>query len=269
MRLWSRAWDNATHLRWVHWAGVGVELALFPEFIESPVILTNSRGVFDRAMSEYVLGMILSLAKRFPETTLLQSEAKWNYRFTEQIDQKCALVVGLGGIGHAIARLLGAAGMIVLGVAREEREDKPTFERIYARRDLNQALRLADYVIIALPLTRETHHMFGREQFEAMKPTSRLVNIGRGPIVDEPALITALREGTIAGAALDVFEEEPLPKESPLWSMPQVIVSPHMSGDFLGYEKAIVECFLRNYARYRDNQPLFNVVDKSLGFVPS
>jgi phosphoglycerate dehydrogenase-like enzyme len=266
--LLRSAWDNASSLRWVHWAGVGVDPVLFPEFIESEVVLTNSRGVFDRAIAEYVLGLILNFAKRFPETTCLQSEAKWKHRLTERIDHKHALIVGVGSIGRAIAHMLTSMNMIVSGVGQRERNGDPDFRKVYASSDLNAALPHADYVIVALPLTVETYQMFGMEQFEAMKPSARLINVGRGATVDESAMIAALQEGNIAGAALDVFEKEPLSPESPLWSVPQVIVSPHMSGDFYGYENALADCFYKNYLRYRANESLNNIVDKSLGYVP-
>lgn len=261
------AWDNASNLRWVHWAGVGVDPVLFPELVESEVVLTNSRGVFDRAMGEYVLGLVLNFAKRFPETAILQSEAKWRHRLTERIDHKHALIVGVGSIGRAIARMLKSMDMIVSGVGRRERKGGADFEQIYASSDLNEALPHADFVILVTPLTKQTYRMVSEEQFEAMKPSARLINVGRGATVDESALIIALQEGKIAGAALDVFEDEPLLPESPLWSMPQVIVSPHMSGDFYGNENALADCFYENYHRYRANKPLLNIVNKSLGYV--
>ncbi len=267
--LLRSAWDNASSLRWIHWAGVGVDPILFPELIDSEVILTNSRGVFDRAMAEYVLGLVLNFAKGYSETTSLQSEAQWVHRLTERIDQKHALIVGVGSIGRAIGRMLKSVGMIVSGVGRMERTGDPDFEKFYAGSDLNVALPHADYVVVVVPLTKQTYRMIGDEQFKAMKPSARLINIGRGATVDETALITALQAGKIAGAALDVFENEPLPPESPLWSMAQVIVSPHMSGDFVGYKNALADCFFENYHRYRANKPLLNIVDKSLGFIPS
>lgn len=266
--LLRSAWTNASSLRWVHWAGVGLDSVLFPELIEGEVILTNSRGVFDRAMAEYVLGLILNFAKGYSETTSLQSDARWVHRLTERIDQKHALIIGVGSIGRAIARMLKSVGMIVSGVGRMERNGDPDFEQIYAGRDLNSALPQADYVIVIVPLTEQTYRMIGNEQFKAMKPSARLINVGRGATVDETALITALQAGKIAGAALDVFENEPLPPESPLWSMPRVLISPHMSGDFFGYENALADCFFENYHRYRANKPLLNIVDKSLGFIP-
>jgi phosphoglycerate dehydrogenase-like enzyme len=262
------AWENASRLRWIHWAGVGVDPVLFRELVESEVILTNSRGVFDRAMAEYVLGLVLNFAKGYSETTSLQSEARWKHRLTERIDQKHALIVGVGSIGRAIGRMLKNMDLIVSGVGRRERNGDPDFERIYAGSDLNVALPQADYVIVVVPLTEQTYRMISDEQFKAMKPSARLINVGRGATVDESALITALQAGKIAGAALDVFENDPLPPESPLWSMPQVLISPHMSGDFIGYKSALANCFFENYHRYRANQPLLNIVDKSLGFIP-
>jgi phosphoglycerate dehydrogenase-like enzyme len=264
-----QAWDKSASLRWVHWAGVGVDPVLFPQFVESELILTNSRGVFDRAIAEYVLGLILSFTKGFPETTILQSKNQWKHRLTETIENKHALIVGVGSIGRTIARALRNMNMVVSGVGRGERKADPDFEKIYAVNDLDTALPLADFVIAVVPLTEQTHRMFGNDQFEAMKPTARFINVGRGATVNESELIAALEDGKIAAAALDVFENEPLPPENPLWSMPQVIVSPHMSGDFYGYKNELANCFLENYHRYRANEPLNNIVDKSLGFTPS
>jgi len=214
----DQAWDAAGDLRWVHWAGAGVDAMMFPELVASDVVLTNSRGVFDLAMAEYVLGFVLNFAKKFPESQALQGECSWRHRLTQRIAGASVLVVGTGSIGREIARLLGSAGM------------------------------------------------FGAAQFAAMKPTARFINMGRGQLVDEAALIAALELGEIAGAALDVFETEPLPEASPLWALPNVIVSPHMSGDYEEHYGDVVGLFMANFERYQAGQPLVNVVDKVLGF---
>jgi phosphoglycerate dehydrogenase-like enzyme len=261
------AWDAAAGLRWLHWCGAGVDAILFPGLVRGPVVLTNARGVFDAAMAEYVLGLVLAFAKGFPETLAAQAERRWHYRQTEVIAGAQALVVGVGSIGRAIARLLTLAGMTVTGVGRTAREDDPVFGAVHAAGDLVRALPAADYVVAVLPLTAETAGRFGEREFGAMKPTARFINVGRGATVDEAALERALREGRLAGAALDVFECEPLPAESPLWTAPGLIVSPHMSGDFTGYRQALIDLFVDNLRRYRAGEPLRNVVDKALGYV--
>ena len=263
------AWHRANRLRWVHVAGAGVDAVLFPDFVESGVTLTNARGVFDRSIAEYVLGLMLVFAKDLHQTIRLQQQKKWVHRETEMLAGRKLLVVGAGSIGRTIARLACCAGMKVDAIARTARSSDEDFGRVFASEDLDEALSEADYVLVAAPLTAQTEGMFGAAQFERMKSSARLINVGRGPIVDESALVEALREGQIAGAALDVFREEPLSEESPLWEMPQVVVSPHMSGDFVGWLEALGELFAENFRRWLQGEELLNVVDKEKGYASS
>lgn len=263
------AWPHARRLQWVHVAGVGVEAVLFPELASSSVILTNSRGVFDEAIAEYVLGLMLAFAIGLPVTFDLQRRHAWQHRETERLAGQMVLVLGAGGIGRAIGRLARGAGMHVVGVARTARASDPELGRVAALRDLEAFLPDADYVVIALPLTSDTKGMVGAAALGRMKPTARLINVARGPIVDEEALVQALRAGRIAGAALDVFTEEPLPADSPFWDLPGVIVSPHMSGDFAGWESSLSQLFVVNFRRWRRGEPLLNIVDKRRGYVPT
>ena len=260
-------WPRATRLKWVQWSGAGVDAVLFPDFANSKVILTNARGVFDVAMAEYTLGLILAMAKAFPETWRLQAQKTWKYRMTERVLAQQVLVIGVGSIGREIARMLSSVGMQVSGMGRTRRDHDPDFGIVYGSGELLAALPLADYVVVVVPSTEQSRGMLGAREFQAMKPTARLINVARGDILDETALCAALAEGAIAGAALDVFATEPLPDSSPLWSMPNVIVSPHISGDFIDHQREIVNLFIDNLDRYRSGQPLRNVVDKSLGFV--
>lgn len=262
-------WSHIDRLRWIHWTGAGVDAVLFPELVESDVVLTNSRGVFDRAMAEYVLGLILSFAKRFSETTRYQEQRRWQHRLGELVIGSRALIVGVGSIGREIARLLASAGLHVEGVGRRARASDVDFVVVHPLENLNAALAEADYVVIVVPLTDETRGLFGAAQLSAMKLTARLINVARGAVLDESALVEALRSGQIAGAALDVTAIEPLPSNSPLWSMPEVIISPHMSGDYVGYHDVVVSAFIENFQRFRAGQPLLNVVDKASGFVLS
>ncbi len=263
------AWPSARRLAWVHVAGVGVEAVLFPELVSSSVILTNSRGVFDQAIAEWVLGLMLAFAKGLPTTLDLQRRHAWQHRVSERLAGQMVLVLGAGGIGRAIGRLARGAGMRVMGVARTARPSDPDLGRVVALRDLQAFLPDADYLVIALPLTSETKGMVGAATLGRMKPTARLVNVARGPIVDEEALVQALRARRIAGAALDVFTEEPLPADSPLWDLPGVIISPHMSGDFTGWEASLSQLFVVNFQRWRRGEPLLNIVDKRRGYVPT
>jgi len=274
------AWPHARDLRWIHHGGAGVDPLLFPEFVQSDVVLTNSGGVFDRAMAEYVLGLILAFAKDLPRTLDLQWRREWRHRETERLGGRTVLVVGAGSIGTEIGRILRAVGMRVLGVARRARPaaapakspsrpaDGP-FERVAGIADLEAVLPEADYVVLSLPLTPETRGLFGAKAFGRMKPSARFINVGRGAVVDEAALVDALRSHKIAGAALDVFAGEPLPAGHPFWDLPGVIVSPHMSGDFVGWAPAVSGLFVENFRRWRAGEPLLNVVDKERGYVPT
>ena len=254
-------------MRWIQAASAGVDRLLFPELIESDVMVTNARGVFDRTIAEYVIGLIIAFAKDFATTFEHARERVWEHRDTEPVHGKEVVVVGVGPIGRAIGSAAVGLGMGVRGVGRRGRREDRLFGEIVPVSRLTQALATADYVVNALPATPETRHLFDARAFDSMKPTAVFLNIGRGLTVDEQALVDALAEGRIGGAGLDVFEQEPLPKDSALWALPNVIVSPHMSGDFYGWEEAIVEIFLENLERFSRGQPLLNVVDKRLGYV--
>ena len=260
------AWPAADRLRWIHWAGAGVDAAMFDELVSSDVQLTNARGVFDQPMAEWVLGRIIGFAKRFQQTFADQAAAEWQYRMSERIAGKTALVVGVGSIGRAIGRLLTAAGMQVEAVGRSARDGDADFGHVFGIADLHERLGRADYVVLITPLTAETRGLFGVAEFAAMKASARFINVGRGALVVEEALLAALGDGTIAGAALDVFVEEPLPADSPFWNAPNCVVSPHMSGDYLEFETAMAQQFLDNWALFCAGDALNNRVDKQLGF---
>lgn len=263
------AWPAADQLRWTHIASAGVNTLMFDDLVNSDVVVTNSRGVFDDSIAEYVLGTVLSFAKDFVTTLDNQRARRWQHRETERIAGKRALVVGTGPIGRSIARLLRAAGLDVAGGGRTARSNDPDFGVVHPTDELIEHLGWADYVVCVAPLTDRTTGMFDAKAFAAMKPTARFINVGRGPQVVTDDLVAALSAGTIAGAALDVFEAEPLPADHVLWSMPNVLVSPHMSADFIGWKSALAEVFTDNLNRWLTGQPLRNVVDKRLGYVPS
>ncbi len=263
------AWDSARDLRWIHWAGAGVDAAMFPELVASEVQLTNARGIFDIPIAEWVLGMIICFAKQIPQTLEYQAKAEWNHRLTETVVGKRALVVGVGSIGRTIGRLLQATGMQVDGIGRSAREGGNDFSHIHAVDELHAHLPDADYVVLITPLTEHTRNLFAAEEFAAMAAHARFINVGRGALVVEDALLAALNDGQIAGAALDVFVEEPLPLESPLWRAPNCLISPHMSGDTIEFEAAMADQFMTNWEHYLAGAPLNNIVDKKLGFVPS
>lgn len=263
---WLRAsWGALPRLRWIATATAGVDWLLSPGLAASDVAVTNSAGVFDDAMAEYALALVLSACVDLPTTIRLQGRHEWRHRETARLAGRRVLVLGAGGIGRATARLLSRAGADTCCVARQSRADAE-FGRIAAMTELPDLLPAARFVIAALPLTNRTRGLIGHQEFALMSRDCWLVNLGRGALVDEPALISALREGMIAGAALDVFAEEPLPVASPLWDLPNVIVSPHMSGDAAGWDQALVKLFTGQFERYQAGKTLMNVVDKDLGF---
>lgn len=263
------AWPAADALEWIHVASTGVDAILSPELRASDVVLTNSRGVFDEAIAEYVLGQVLSFAKDLPRSWELQQARRWVHRESERVAGTSALVIGTGQIGRAIARLLRAAGIRVSGSGRRARTDDPDFGTVTAQEDLHEALAGADWVVCIAPLTEATRGMLDAAAFRAMADHARLINVGRGESVVTDDLVTALREGAIAGAALDVLDTEPLPDDHPLWDLPDVRITPHNSGDFVGWRDALVRVFTDNFARWVDEEPLRDVVDTSLGYVPT
>lgn len=260
-------WDRADRLRWIHVAAAGVDKLLFDELIASPVTVTNARGVFDRPMAEFVLMSILTHAKDAHRSHDLQLTRQWQHRDTSTVAGRTALVVGTGAIGRETARLLRSVGLHVLGAGRTARDGDPDFGSVVASSDLAKHVGSADYLVIVAPLTDQTRGLVNAEVFRAMKPAAYLVNVGRGACVVEADLLAALAEGQIAGAALDVFETEPLPPDHPLWSARGVTVSPHLSGDAVGWLDTLARQFVANAERFLDGQPLVNVVDKELGFV--
>jgi phosphoglycerate dehydrogenase-like enzyme len=266
---WIRAcWGWSPRLRWIAAASAGVDYLMFPALIDSDVIVTNSAGIFDAAMAEYALALVSAVCADLPATIRLQGRREWRHRETRRLAGSEVLVLGAGGIGRAITRLLRSAGATARCLARTPRTD-PEIGPVAGAGELSELLPAADFVVLALPFTPATARIIGAPELTLLRPGAWIVNLGRGGLIDEPALVTALSEGTIGGAALDVFMTEPLPAGSPLWDLPNVIVSPHMSGDFRGWDEALTGLFLEQLKRYRAGRPLVNVVDKNLGYVPS
>jgi phosphoglycerate dehydrogenase-like enzyme len=260
-------WGWSERLRWVAASTVGVDSLLFPALVDSDIVVTNSAGIFDTAMAEYALTLVTAICADLHTTLRLQHERRWVHRETTRLAGREVLVAGAGGIGRAVASMLTRAGAHVRSVGRRGRTD-PELGWVAPVSELGSLLPAADFVILVLPLTSETHLLIGSDELARMGHDAWLINLGRGALVDEPALLPALLRGEIGGAALDVFADEPLPADSPLWALPNVIVSPHMSGDFQGWEGALVNLFLRQLRLYRSGQALANIVDKRLGFIP-
>lgn len=262
-------WAAASTLQWVHVSAAGVSQLLFDDLIRSGITYTNSRGVLSRAIAEFALGFVLDMAKDAQGSFRLQRQQRWQHRVTRKIHGQSALVVGTGSIGREIARLFRAVGMAVHGAGRTSRAGDDDFDWIHSSADLAAVVHGYDVVVLAAPLTSETKELVNAEVLAAMKPSARLINVGRGELVHTGALTDALASGTLAGAALDVVNPEPLPAGHALWSMENVIITPHMSGDTDDYLDDLGKLFVDNLKRYCSGEPLENVVDKALGFVPT
>ena len=258
---------RAPRLRWIQSISAGVEDLASPTLSAHGIVLTNAAGVYDPGLAESVLGFLLAFSTRILEDARLEPGA-WPQDGTRLLRGTTTLIVGAGSIGIETGRLLRAAGLRVRGIARTARAPDDFFESIAGPDALHEELAAADHVVNVLPITPGTRRMFDEAAFAAMRSSAVFVNIGRGSTVDEPALIEALRGGVIAGAALDVFEVEPLPAESPLWRMPNVLVSPHRAGDHEGWEVDVVALFVENLRRFVAGEPLRNVVDVELGYAP-
>jgi phosphoglycerate dehydrogenase-like enzyme len=258
---------HAPRLRWIQSSSAGVEDLAQPVLREHGVVLTNAAGVFDRGLAESVLGFLLAFSARILEDARAEP-GDWSPGGVRLLSGSTALIVGAGSIGTETARLLRSAGLRVRGIARAARPADDAFEAIRGADDLHEELAVADHVVNVLPSTPATRHRFDAAAFAAMRPSALFVNIGRGTTVDEAALVDALERGVIAGAALDVFEVEPLPADSPLWRMPNVLISPHRAGDHEGWEADVVALFVDNLRRFVTGEPLRNVVDVELGYAP-
>lgn len=265
---------GAKRLRWIHTANAGVEANLFPEMVASDVLLTNAAGLHSVSIPEHVLGLMLALARNFHEAMRIQARASWE-RFgviaygggIKELDGSNLAILGAGAIGAALARLGAALNMNVRVMRRRPDKPVPGAEAVVGPEKKLELLAWADFVVLATPLTPETDDMIDREALAAMRSSAYLINIARGEVVDDDALVDALRRGAIAGAGLDTFREEPLPSSSPYWTLPNCIVTPHISGYTPKYFERTLELFRDNLRRYVAGERLRNVVDKRLGYV--
>ena len=255
----------APNLRWVHALSAGVENLTFPALQASPVILTNSKGIHGIPASEHVLSIMLAFTRGLNLLIRQQQQALWQRVPTNELHEKTIAIVGLGSIGRSIAKTAKCLGMTVIASKRELTKEF-FVDRLYSPDQLSIMLSQADFVVVAVPLTEETDHFFGLEQFQAMKKTAYFINIARGSVVNEADLVTALEQGHIQGAGLDVFEHEPLPASSPLWNMPNVIITPHMAAISPAYLDRAMQLFADNTGRYLQGGDLVNVVDKVKGY---
>ncbi|NDK32692.1 D-2-hydroxyacid dehydrogenase [Nesterenkonia haasae] len=264
----QEAWSAADRLTWIHVAAAGVDKLLFDELNDSDVTVTNAQGIFDRPIAEWVLGAVLAHAKDFGGNYRLKTTKTWDHRETKRAQGARAMVIGTGAIGREIARLLSAVGIEVTGAGRTERDEDQDFGVVVPSATLEEHFGDYDIIVNAAPLTPATTHLIGPTTLAAVKTGAHLINIGRGASVNEDALITALREGPLGYASLDVFEQEPLPQDSELWELDNVMIAAHMSGDVHGWRDSLAELFIDNAQRWLDGRDLLNVVDKDKGYVP-
>ncbi|NLG97097.1 MAG: D-2-hydroxyacid dehydrogenase [Chloroflexi bacterium] len=261
---------RAEKLRWFQQWGAGTDWLLrHPEIAGRDFILTNASGVHAIPISEHILAFMLAFARGLPNAVRTQQQRDWNANrqvTTFELAGKTVLIIGIGAIGRRTAQITSALGMRVLGIRRNASKSPPEVERTGSPEQLYEMLPEADFVVLTQPLTEETRNMFDAKAFSKMKPSAYLINIGRGGTVDEPALIQALQSKQIAGAGLDVFANEPLPPESPLWEMDNVIITAHYSGSTPQYNRRALDIFLDNLKRYTGGEPLINVVDKKRGY---
>jgi phosphoglycerate dehydrogenase-like enzyme len=251
---------NASALEWLHITLAGVDfLAPVKEHL-SGVTLTNARGIIADHIANYVIGVMVLMQWNFPELIRNQSNKIWKRWPTKPLAGQVAGIIGLGAIGQEIAKRAVALGLTTIGV-RASGNPVPGVTKVFRPEQIEECLRVADFVVLALPSTADTAKLMGEREFNAMKRGAYLINIARGAVVDEIALISALARKLIGGACLDVFAEEPLPRSSPLWTLPNVIITPHSSGLTTDYDERNAALIVGNLRRYHDGEPLLNTVD--------
>ena len=262
---------DAPRLKWIQQWSAGADWILKrPEMRQSDVIVTTASGIHAIQITEHIFSFMFAFARSLPVARLIQLEATWinlaNNPSVFELFEKKLLVVGVGAIGSRTAAVGKALGMRVIGVRRNPQRSDPSVEQMFGPDQLDQALPEADFVAVVTPLTNETRGMIGSKELDAMKKSAFIINVGRGAVIDEGALILALQKGQIAGAGLDTFEVEPLPDSSPLWRMDNVIITCHYAGFSPRYHERAMVLFLDNLGRYAAGRPLQNVVKANLGY---
>jgi len=258
--------DATPKLRWYHTVSAGVENMPLPELAQRGIVLTNNSGSYDIQIAEHLLAFVFAASRQLHRYRDSQRVSEWKEQRHQELRDATIVVYGMGSIGGEIARLASAVGMRVIGVRRTAGPSGQGVARVVAADGLADVVGEADYLAIAAPLTPATRGSISREVISRMKPTAWILNIARGAIVDEPAMIEALQAKRIGGAALDVFTTEPLPKESPLWTLENVIVTPHHSGSSPRAGERTLALFAENLRRYKSGEPLINRVDFEAGY---
>ena len=260
-------------LKWIHSTAAGVAQLMYPELRDSRILVTNPSGIFSVPMAEHTIGLLLALARNFPDSVRQQDAGRWAQQqlwdkpqHLTELNGQLLLIVGYGSIGQEVAKRAKALDLRVWGVTRSGKGNPAHAERILAAKDLHEALPEADYLVLSAPETAETKHLIGAAQIAKMKRGARLINVGRGSLLDEAALVRALEDGSLGGAALDVTETEPLPAGSPLWKAPNLMITPHTSAvsDRLWLRETAL--LVELLERWFDGRELFNLVDFVRGY---
>ncbi len=258
--------SSAPKLKWIQTTAAGLDMMLTPDVIECGLIVTNASGLHAAPVVETAWALTLAVARYLKTFQRQQNEHDWTQFIPHDLDGRTVGIVGLGGIGRRYARIAAAFGMRVIAVDRHSPPKPDEVESLHGLHRLNDLVAEADVLLVSCPATAETQGLIGAEQISLLKSTAILVNIARGGIVDEPALIECLTEGRIAGAGLDVTAVEPLPKNDPLWDTPRLVITPHIAGWSGDRSRRLVEFFCENLRRYRSGEPLKNLVDQSRGY---
>lgn len=257
----------AARCRWVHSLWTGVEGIISPALLAHPATLTNGRGVFRWPLADWVVGVMLFFAFDFKRVLEQQEQRVWKPFVSESLEGRTLGIVGYGEVGSAVAERARPFGMKTVALRRRpELFQSDSQVESYGPDQLKELMAVSDYVVVVTPLTAETRNLIGAAEIAAMKPSAVLINIGRGPVIDEAALLRALQSGALRGAALDVFNTEPLPPEHPFWGMRNVFLSPHSADRVEGFLVPAFECFLENLGRFANGSPLMNIVDKRAGY---
>ncbi len=268
--------ERARGLQWMHVPAAGVDVALTPDVMSANFAITNVTDVYDVPVAELSLAVMLAAAKRLPTYWNAQREARWHRAASwDEVEQeqtipellrgKTAALLGFGGTGGTLAGMLRPLGMRIIGFRREPRPDSRA-DAMYGPGQLHEVLSQGDFVVLTLPLTRATERIIGEAEFASMKPTAWLVNVGRGGLVDDDAMIAALEAGRIAGACLDVFSREPLPSDSPYYRLPNVILTPHIAGAFPDLNDRDREVFVAELRHFVAGDPLQSTIDRARGY---
>lgn len=262
----------AKKLKWIHGAYGGIDRLLFPELLKTKVLLTSSRGIHGETVSDHVMAMILAFAKGLVPSWIYKRRKKWSQvevmRERFELQGKVLGIVGLGAIGQSLARKAKAFGMKVVATKNRVKGGKKIkyVDKLLSKDRFRELLSFSNLVVLTVPLTNQTYHLVGRKELACMKESAILINVARGEVIDQEALVDALAKKRIAGAGLDVFEQEPLCPQSPLWVMENVILTPHVAGSRRDYFKKVGEIFRINLSRYLNKKPLLNLVNKKLGY---